>query len=414
MIKKMNDVIVVGAGAAGMLAAGVAAKSGINVTIIEKNEKPGRKLMITGKGRCNVTNACETREFMSNVPRNGRFLYSSLSQFSTQDTMNFFESLGVKLKIERGNRVFPESDRAVDIVDALHSFIKKNRCKTMRGRVYEIVVNENKVTGVKLEDGRIINAQKAIICTGGKSYPLTGSTGDGYRLAEQAGHTVTPLSPSLVPLETEEGWVKELQGLSLRNVKIEVKDTTTDKQIYNELGEMLFTHFGVSGPLILSASSHMRKMQKGRYIISIDLKPGLTNEQLEIRLQRDFLKYNNKNFINSLNELLPTKIIPVFVKYCGIDENLKINQLTKEMRKQVVWRLKHFEITISGFRPIEEAIITSGGVDVSEINPKTMESKLVHGLFFAGEILDCDAYTGGFNLQIAFSTGFVAGNAVGV
>jgi predicted Rossmann fold flavoprotein len=412
MIKKMNDVVVVGSGAAGMLAAGFAAKHGTNITIIEKNDKPGRKLMITGKGRCNVTNACDINEFMSNVPRNGRFLYSSLSQFSPQDTIDFFENLGVKLKIERGKRVFPESDKAVDIVDALHSFVKKSGCKRIQGRVQETIIKDNKVTGVKLEDGRIINARKTIICTGGKSYPHTGSTGDGYSLAEQAGHTVIPLAPSLVPLETEENWVKELQGLSLRNVKIEVTDTIIEKSIYSELGEMLFTHFGVSGPLILSASSHMRQMQENRYKISIDLKPGLTNEQLDTRLQRDFLKYTNKDFINSLNELLPAKIIPLFVKICGIDEKLKSNQLTKEMRKQIVWYLKHFEITISRFRPIEEAIITSGGVNVNEINPKTMESKLVHDLFFAGEILDCDAYTGGFNLQIAFSTGFVAGNAV--
>jgi predicted Rossmann fold flavoprotein len=412
MIKKMIDVIIVGAGAAGMLAAGVAANRGQNVTLIEKNEKPGRKLMITGKGRCNVTNACDINEFMSNVPRNGRFLYSALTQFSSQDTMDFFEDLGVRLKVERGKRVFPESDKSSDIVDALHSFVQKSGCKHLHGSVQEIVINGGNCTGVKLEDGRIISGKKVMICTGGKSYPLTGSTGDGYRLAEQAGHTITPLSPSLVPLETEESWVKELQGLSLRNIEIEVTDTVTEKSIYRELGEMLFTHFGVSGPLILSASSHMREMQKGRYKISIDLKPGLTDEQLDNRLQRDFLKYNNKNFSNALNELLPSKIIPVFVALCGIDENLKVNQLTKEMRKQILCLLKHFEITVRGFRPIEEAIITSGGVNVSETNPKTMESKLIHGLFFAGEILDCDAYTGGFNLQIAFSTGFVAGNSV--
>lgn len=408
----MNNVVVVGAGAAGMIAAGVAAKKGCTVTLIEKNEKPGRKLMITGKGRCNLTNACDLNECLSNIPRNSRFLYSALSQFSTNDTMGFFEDLGVKLKIERGKRVFPESDKAYEVVDALRSFIKKSGCVVYHGRAIEIVINDNKAVGVKLEDGRIIKADKIIICTGGKSYPLTGSTGDGYKLAEQAGHIVTPLMPSLVPLETKESFVLELQGLSLKNVTIEVTDTITKKQIYSELGEMLFTHFGVSGPLILSASSHMREMQENRYKISIDLKPGLTIEQLDIRIQRDFLKNNNKDFINSLNELLPTKLIPVFVKYCGIDENLKINQLTKEMRRQIVYKLKHFEITISGFRPIAEAIITSGGVSVNEISPKTMESKLVQGLFFAGEILDCDAYTGGFNLQIAFSTGFVAGSSV--
>jgi predicted Rossmann fold flavoprotein len=408
----MNNVVIIGAGAAGMISAGIAAKKGCAVTLIEKNEKPGRKLMITGKGRCNLTNACDLNECLSNIPRNSRFLYSSLSQFSTADTMSFFEGLGVKLKIERGKRVFPESDKAYEVVDALRNFIKKSGCVVLHGRAIEIVNSDSKVIGVNLEDGRIISADKVIICTGGKSYPLTGSTGDGYKLAEQAGHIVTPISPSLVPLETKEAFVLELQGLSLKNVKIEVTDTVTKKQIYTELGEMLFTHFGVTGPLILSASAHMREMQENRYKISIDLKPGLTIEQLDIRIKRDFLKSNNKNFINSLNELLPTKIIPVFVKYCGIDENLKINQLTKEMRQKIVWNLKHFEITISRFRPIEEAIITSGGISVNEINPKTMESKLVQGLFFAGEILDCDAYTGGFNLQIAFSTGFVAGNAV--
>lgn len=412
-----GKVVVIGAGAAGMMAAGTAAEKNFEVRLFDKNARPGRKVMITGKGRCNLTNDCELSEFLNNVPTNGRFLYSCLNQFGPQDTISFFKKLGVECKVERGKRVFPVSDRAVDIVDALHRFINKSGVKYRPGRVSSLIIDEsvpgNKtIKGIKLDSGETVLADAVIIATGGRSYPLTGSTGDGYALAESAGHHVIPQKPSLIPIVTQESWPAELQGLTLKNVVVTVRQIGTGKIIFEELGEMLFTHFGVSGPLILSASSRIRDLKNSQYQILIDLKPALSREQLDARLQRDFMKNQNKDLINSLDELLPRKMIPVFVRLTGIDPKQKVNQLTREMRETMVALLKALPINVKDFRPIEEAIITSGGVDIRQINPKTMESKLVNGLYFAGEVLDVDGYTGGFNLQIAFSTGYTAGVAV--
>ena len=407
------DLIVIGGGAAGLMAAGTAAKRGLKVTLIERNEKLARKVGITGKGRCNVTNSCPLlNELISNVPVNGRFLYGAFSRFSTDDTIDFFEEMGVPLKIERGNRVFPVSDKALDIVDALNKYITVNGVKRKTGRVTELIIENGEVKGCRTDDGRDFFADNVLIATGGMSYPATGSTGDGYTLAKQAGHTITDLKPSLVPLECHEGWCTEAMGLSLRNVEIRVEDNKTYKEVYKDFGEMLFTHFGVSGPMILSASSHMRNMEKGRYIIHIDFKPALTYEQLDKRIQRDLLECSNKNLYNTLALMLPRKMIPIVVKLSGLNGNIKSNQVTKEMRSQLVDLLKDIRLTVTDFRPIEEAIITSGGVSVSEIDPKTMKSKIIDGLYFAGEVIDVDAYTGGFNLQIAFSTGNLAGNSV--
>ena len=407
------DLIVIGGGAAGLMAAGTAAKRGLKVTLIERNEKLARKVGITGKGRCNVTNSCPLlNELISNVPVNGRFLYGAFSRFGTDDTIDFFEELGVPLKIERGNRVFPVSDRALDIVDALNKYITVNGVKRKTGRVKELIIEDGAVRGCRTDDGRELFADNVLIATGGMSYPATGSTGDGYTLAKQAGHTITALKPSLVPLECHEGWCTEAMGLSLRNVEIRVEDSKTYKEVYKDFGEMLFTHFGVSGPMILSASSHMRNMEKGRYIIHIDFKPALSYEQLDKRIQRDLLECSNKNLYNTLALMLPRKMIPIVVKLSGLNGNIKSNQVTKEMRSQLVDLLKDIRLTVNDFRPIEEAIITSGGVSVSEIDPKTMKSKIIDGLYFAGEVIDVDAYTGGFNLQIAFSTGNLAANAV--
>ncbi len=408
-----NKVIVIGAGAAGLMASGVAAGNGNEVIIVEKNDKPGRKVMITGKGRCNVTNNCNLiNDLIANVPTNGRFLYSAFSRFMPSDTIDFFEDMGVSLKVERGDRVFPESDKASDIVDALNRFSQDADAKRIKGTVSELIISDGKVEGVILDDGKEIYADKVIVATGGASYPLTGSTGDGYNLAKQAGHTITDIKPSLVPLVCHEGFCMDLQGLSLKNVEITVFDTETYKEIYKDFGEMLFTHFGVSGPLVLSASSHMKDMKERKYEIHIDLKPALSYEQLDKRIQRDFLENSNKNFINALDALLPKKLVPVIVKLSGIKPSTKVNQITKEMRAKLVNILKDMKITVLRFRPIEEAIITSGGVSTKEIDPKTMESKLCKGLYFAGEVIDVDAYTGGFNLQIAFSTGRLAGENV--
>lgn len=405
--------LVVGAGAAGMMAAGVAARRGLCVTLVDKNERPGRKLMITGKGRCNVTNNCGgVQAFLANVPRGGRFLYGALTRFGPDDTMAFFEALGVPLKTERGMRVFPQSDRAVDIVDALARYVREGGCRTVHGIAETLLLENGCAAGIRLTDGRELRADAVLLCTGGKSYPLTGSTGDGYRLAQRAGHTVTPLSPSLVPIVTEEDWPRELMGLSLKNVELTALDTREERVLHRDLGEMLFTHFGVSGPLVLSASAHIRAPEPGRYRLSIDLKPGLSPEQLDARLLRDFAQNENRDFANALGALLPHKLIPVAVALSGIPPQTKVNQITREMRMRFAALLKHMELTVRGFRPIEEAIVTSGGVATDEISPKTMESKLVPGLYFAGELLDCDAYTGGFNLQIAFSTGHAAGEAV--
>ena len=404
-----TTLLVIGGGAAGLMAAGTSSHMNAETIVLERNERPARKLMITGKGRCNVTNNCTSlQELISNVPRNGRFLYGAFSRFMPADVIEFFEGRGVELKTERGNRVFPVSDNAVDIVDSLVGYARE-RARFLNGRATKLIVEDGAVKGVETEDGEVIYADKIIIATGGLSYPGTGSTGDGYELARQAGHKITELVPSLVPLEIHEGFCSDLMGLSLRNTAIKVVDTENGKTIYTDFGEMLFTHFGVSGPMILSASAHMRSMKSGKYKILIDLKPALTYEQLDARILRDFSENTNKNFINALNSLLPKKLVPVIVKLSGINLSTKVNQITKEQRKTLVELLKGLSITVTGFRPVAEAIITSGGVDISQINPKTMESKLVKGLYFAGEVIDTDAYTGGFNLQIAFSTGRLAG-----
>lgn len=403
-----KKVVVVGAGAAGMMSAGIASQNGASVTLIEKNQRVGRKVLITGKGRCNVTNNCDEQTFIQNVTVNGRFLYSAINSFNSQDTMSFFEELGLSLKTERGNRVFPVSDRAMDVVDTLHAFVKDNGCKIVNDRAKELIVEDGEVIGVKCEN-ETYYADSVIICCGGKSYPLTGSTGDGYTLAKQAGHTITELKPSLVPLESKNPDCKAMQGLALKNVALKIIDKSNGKAVYSDFGEMLFTHFGISGPMVLSASSHIRDISDDNYFAQIDLKPALSAEQLDKRLQNDFSANANKDVSNSFSKLLPRKIIVPVLKRWGIAFDRKCNSITKEERRQLVDILKCFIVEINGFRPIDEAIITSGGVKTSEINPKTMESKLVKGLYFAGEVIDCDAYTGGFNLQIAWSTGHLAG-----
>lgn len=407
-----NKVIIVGAGAAGLMAAVSACENGADTVMIERNERVGRKIMITGKGRCNVTNNCTlVNDLIANVPTNGRFLYSAFTRFMPIDTMEFFENEGIELKVERGNRVFPVSDKASDIVDALNNATQRLGAERIHGRASKLIINDSAVCGVELDDGEKILGDKVIVCTGGKSYSATGSSGDGYLLASSVGHTVIEPKPSLVPIVAHEGWCSDAQGLSLRNVEITVYDAENYKEVYREFGEMLFTHFGVSGPLILSASTHMRELGKKKYEIYIDLKPALTFEQLDKRVQSDFLEFANKNFINSLGKLLPQKMIPIIAKLSGIKPTTKTNQITKEMRHKLVNLLKSLKVTAIDFRPIDEAIVTSGGVKVSEIDPKTMESKLIKGLYFAGEVIDVDAYTGGFNLQIAFSTGHLAGES---
>ena len=408
----MKKIVIVGGGAAGLLAAYSAVlKYGKSaaIAVIEKNERPARKLMITGKGRCNVTNNCGVDTLIANVPKNGKFLFSAFSGFDSGDTMRLFESLGVPLKTERGNRVFPVSDKALDIVDALVGAVKKSGVKLVRGAAVKIIVSDGAVIGVKTEDGEIYPADSVILATGGMSYPLTGSTGDGYKMARELSHTVTELKPSLVPLTVHEGFCSRLAGLTLKNVTLSVFEEGKKKPVFSELGEMLFTHFGISGPLTLSASAHMRKMGKAAYTAYIDLKPALSEDQLDSRILRDFEGEKNKDFANSLDKLLPKSIIPVIIALSGIEPTLKVNQITREMRAVLCKVIKALPLHITGFRPIEEAIITGGGISVKEINPSTMESKLVKGLYFAGEIIDADAYTGGFNLQIAFSTGFAAG-----
>lgn len=406
----MNKIIVIGGGAAGLLAGGTAISQGAEVTIIDKNEKPARKLMITGKGRCNVTNNCnEITELIKNVAHNPRFLYSAFTEFMPSDTMKLFEELGVPLKTERGNRVFPVSDKAGDIVDALKKYTRNT--KYVSATVKKIIAENNHITGVLLDNGDVLSADKYILATGGKSYHLTGSSGDGYRFSEELGHTVIPLKPSLVPLVTKEGWCAKLQGLSLKNVTFSLYEDGKKKPVYSELGEMLFTHFGVSGPLVLSASSHIKNLSSKKYVGIIDLKPALSLEQLNKRLIRDFSDNINKDFGNSLTGLLPHKLIPVFIRLSGIDADKKVNQITKPEREKIAELLKNLKITISDFHSFDEAIITSGGVSVKEINPKTMASKIIDNLYFAGEVIDVDAYTGGYNLQIAFATGYVAGKS---
>lgn len=387
------------------MAAVQAARFGKSVVVFEKNERTGRKLRITGKGRCNVTNNSTVEEHMRNIPVNPRFLYSSYSCFDASDTMNFFEDLGVPLKTERGNRVFPVSDRADDIADALFLEMERLGVKLIHKRVSGLITKDGRCCGV-MSGGEKYQAASVLIACGGKSYPNTGSDGDGYMLAASAGHTITDIKPSLVPMTSPDKYCPEMMGLSLRNVTLNLYDH--NEIIYSELGEMLFTHFGVSGPLVLSASSHIRNMQPDRYSLIIDLKPGLTAEQLDLRIQRDFKDNLNRDFTNGIRKLLPSKLIPVAVRLSGISPEQKINGITREQRKKFGELIKAFPVRISGFRPVDEAIITSGGVSVREINPKTMESKLLPGLFFAGEVIDVDAYTGGFNLQIAFSTAYSA------
>ena len=411
----MKRLVIIGGGAAGLKAAASAnfilKDSDASVTVIEKNTRVARKVMITGKGRCNVTNNCDNETLILNTPKNGKFLYSAFSKFSSKDTMTFFESLGVPLKTERGNRVFPVSDKAVDIVDALFKAVKGGGAEIICGDAERIETEGNKVKGVTLKDGAFLPADAVIVATGGLSYPVTGSTGDGYRMAQDLGHTVTPLKPSLVPMECHEGFCSKLSGLTLKNVTLSIYEEGKKKPIYTELGEMLFTHFGISGPLVLSASAHMRYMDKKKYIAKIDLKPALDFEQLDKRILRDFSEELNKDFSNSLDKLLPKSLIPVVVNLSGISGATKVNQISKEQRKMLIDVIKGLTLHIIGFRPIEEAIITGGGISVKEIDPSTMASKLIEGLYFAGEIIDVDAYTGGFNLQIAFSTGFLAGES---
>ena len=404
------DCIVIGGGAAGMVAAGKLGNRGLDVLVIERNAGFGKKLRITGKGRCNVTNDSAPEDVLENIIRGKKFLMSAIYKLTPRDTMDLFEKLGVPLKTERGGRVFPQSDKAEDIVNALRKYMAKGNVKKMQDRVTTITLSDGSVSGVVTESGRKISAKSVIIATGGKSYPLTGSTGDGYKLAEKLGHTVTEIKPSLVPINIEEKWVKKLQGLSLKNVTLDVFDG--NKKIFSEMGEMLFTHFGVSGPLVLSASCHMEGLPDKKYKMSVDLKPALDDKKLETRILRDFEKNSNKDFINSLSELLPSKLIPVVVELSGINPRVKTNQITKEERKKLCFILKNLVFHAESMRPVSEAIITAGGVKTTEINPSTMQSKLVDGLYFAGEVMDVHAYTGGYNLQIAFATASLAGENV--
>lgn len=400
----------IGGGAAGTLCAALAAGRGLDVVLLEPNRMLGRKLRITGKGRCNVTNDCDAREFISAIPGDGRFLQSAIHKFGASDTKALFEGLGVALKTERGNRVFPESDRADDIADALTKLARENGVRVLRERATRILTDEAGAVRAVSAGGGEIECEAAVICTGGLSYPGTGSTGDGYRMARELGHTIRPCRPSLVPLESPDAWCREMQGFSLRNVELSAYED--EKLIYKALGEMLFTHFGVSGPLVLSASAHMRRFGECRYRLSIDLKPGLDEKKLDARLLRDFEKYSNREFRNSLGDLAGRAMIPVLVELSGIPGDTRTNSVTRQQRAALAQLLKHFPVSLSGPRPIAEAIVTSGGVATTEVNPRTMESKLVPGLYFAGEVLDLDAYTGGYNLQIAWSTAFVAANSL--
>lgn len=400
-------VVVVGAGPAGVIAAATAAKQGHRVTVYDKNKFPLRKLMITGKGRCNITNDSDPEELISNVVHNPSFLYSAFYQFPVSSILDILHEQGVETKVERGGRIFPVSDKARDVADALVRYAKSCGVQfCMQTEVKGLIVNEGKVSGIKLKD-KMILADRVVLATGGCSYPVTGSTGDGYRFAEMCGHRIVDPKPSLVPIVTEETWVRELQGLSLRNVTLTLLDKK--KVVYSEMGELLFTHFGLSGPLVLSASSMMQEPSSADYKIFIDLKPALDEETLDRRLCRDFERESRKTFGNALDGLLPKTLIPVFVRLSGIESEQRVHQITREQRKQLVRLLKNFPLTPKAFRPIAEAIITAGGVSVKDVNPSTLESKLVSHLFFAGELLDLDAFTGGYNLQIAFSTGYLAG-----
>lgn len=405
-----GKVIVIGAGPAGMMAAGAAAENGADVMLIEKNRMVGRKLAITGKGRCNITNFCDTDTFISNVTANPRFMYTAINRFSCYDTVAFFEERGLSTKVERGNRVFPVSDKAADVVDTLYDYLVELNVDIVRAEVKSLIIQNGAVIGVRLDDTEI-RSDAVIITCGGLSYKATGSTGDGYTFAKSAGHTITPLLPSLVPLVSDDKDIPELQGLSLKNVSIKIIDNNSDREIYSDFGEMLFTHFGISGPIVLSASAHMRSMSPGRYTAYIDLKPALDSETLDKRILRDLAEFSNKDIINSMGKLLPKKLIPVVLDRAGIDFMTKCNSLTSEARERLLNVIKAFKVDIHSFRPINEAIVTHGGVDVKDIDPRTMGSKLIKGLYFAGEVLDLDAYTGGFNLQIAYSTGRLAGTS---
>lgn len=400
-------VIVIGGGAAGLIAAGTAAKTAESVILIEKNDILGRKLLITGKGRCNITNSAEIEDMINMYPRNPKFLYSALYTFTNDDIINLIEMNGVKTKVERGGRVFPISDKASDVVNALKKYALKSNVKLIHDTVKSLIITDEKVQGIKTSNGEIY-ADRVIVCTGGKSYPKTGSTGDGYKFAKQAKHSVIAPKASLIPVITEEKWVKNVMGLSLRNIRITAYNSK-NKKVYSDFGEMLFTHFGISGPVVLSMSAYLKNIGKEQYRIEIDLKSGLSDEQLNARLLRDFEKYSKKHLINGLDDLLPKALIPVVIKMADIEEHKPINEITKEERLSLAHVLKHLTLTAVDVRPVEEAIVTAGGVKVSEINPSTMESKLVKGLYFAGEVIDVDGYTGGYNLQAAFSTGYLAG-----
>lgn len=423
MIFDIPAVIVVGAGAAGMMAAATVAEllseggfdvgRDVSVLMLERNDRPGKKLRITGKGRCNLTNDCDRDEFLSNVPTNPRFLYAALSQFSSKDTMAYFEELGVPLKVERGKRVFPVSDKAGDIVDALARRCRELGVKIVTDKVDRILVDRESgcVRGI-LASGKEYLADHVILCTGGCSYPVTGSDGNGHRMAASLGHNIVPAVPSLVPIVCEGDICRRLMGLSLRNVRLKVVKSTSQETVFEDFGELLFTHFGITGPLVLSASAHIPDVAPGKYEIHINLKPALDEKTLDDRIISDFKKYANRDFINSLSDLLPQKAIEPIAELSGIDPHKKVNNITREERRALASLLHCLKLSPIRFRPIAEAIVTKGGVDVKEVNPKTMESKLVAGLYFAGELLDLDAYTGGFNLQIAFSTARAAGASV--
>ena len=411
-------VVIIGGGPAGMIAGIQAASEGNKVYIYEKNKMLGKKLLITGKGRCNITSSIDINDFKKNIPGNGKFLYSAFKNYTNIDIINLLEKNGVKVKEERGNRIFPVSDKSQDVLNALIKELKKNNVQIRENcEIDKIIVKDGKAVGIRIKNEKqIIDADKVILATGGKSYPGTGSTGDGYRMAKEVGHNVTKIQGSLVPLEADLKVCSNLQGLSLRNVGIQIKDVLNNKKIYEDFGEMLFTHFGVSGPTILSSSAHLLRyknieelLRSKKVKLYIDLKPALTVEALDLRIRRDFEEVKNKALKNSLDKLLPKKMIDVVIYLSKINPDKKVNEITKEERLRLVNLLKSFEVTISGFRPVEEAIVTAGGIDIKEINPKTMESKLIQNLYFAGEVIDVDAYTGGFNLQIAYSTGFVAG-----
>ena len=403
-------IIVIGAGAAGLIAAGKAAQSSCEVVLLERNDRVGKKLLITGKGRCNITNNAETEDMIGMYPTNPKFLYSALYTFTNSDIIELIEKHGTKTKVERGGRVFPVSDKAADVVAALRKYALKPNVELIQTRVTGLIIKDGEVKGVRTGKGEMLS-DRVIVCTGGCSYPGTGSTGDGYAFARQAGHTVTELRPSLVPLETNERFVKDIMGLSLKNVKITAFNEKGKKK-YEDFGEMLFTHFGISGPIVLSMSAHLRN--GSGYRVEIDLKPALDDGKLKARIMRDFETAGKKHLINSLDALLPKAIIPVIIEMSGIDSHKPVCEITREERAALIAAIKHFKLTIKGFRPIEEAIVTSGGVKVSEIDSSTMESKKVKGLYFAGEVIDIDGYTGGFNLQAAFSTGYIAGmNAAG-